>query len=219
MAKKRRKEEVEEEKYEFVPPDFDEKSFLEKDLRGTDTLLVTAGLAVVFGILAYLAGTASAILGLVVLIAGIVLLRYFYRIIKVGPKEVEFRMLAGNIVLFFLLGLGIWILLMNPPFSDHVAPQVSDVKIAPITTHVGVPMVLSANITDNGGISTVQVRIYLSSGPPTELQNMTHNDSVYPNVYQYTATLNTAGDYLYDIAVKDTAGLVTEKTGTFQVVP
>ena len=217
MAKKRRKEEVEEEKYEFVPPDFDEKSFLEKDLRGTDTLLITAVLSVVFGVIAYLAGTVSVILGLVVLIAGIILLRYFYRIVKVGAKEIEFRMLAGNIVLFFFLSLGIWILLMNPPFSDHVAPQIADVSITPVTTHAGIPMVLSANITDNGGIATVQVWINTSGN--SVLYDMSPNGSAYPHTYS-TAPLifNATGDYVYDIVVKDTAGLVSDKKSSFQVL-
>jgi hypothetical protein len=219
MAKKRRKEEVEEEKYEFVPPDFDEKAFLKKDLGGTETLLVTAVLAVVFGIIAYIAAGVSPLLGLVVLIAGIILLRYIYRLLRIGSPDMEFKTLGGNIVLFFFLGLGIWILMMNPPVSDNVAPQVGAATITPAIVHVGEQFNITANITDNGAISSVQITAYLSGSVPGALQNMAPDTSLYPHAYRYTTSLTAAGNYLYDIVVIDTVGHETKVTKTFQVLP
>lgn len=52
MAKKRRiiEKEVEEE-YEFIPPEFDEKEFILKDIYGTKVLMAVALLSVIIGIL------------------------------------------------------------------------------------------------------------------------------------------------------------------------
>ena len=52
MAKKRRiiEKEVEEE-YEFIPPEFDEKEFILKDIYGTKVLMAVALLSIIIGIL------------------------------------------------------------------------------------------------------------------------------------------------------------------------
>ena len=52
MAKKRRIIEKEaEEEYEFIPPEFDEKEFILKDIYGTKVLMAVALLSVIIGIL------------------------------------------------------------------------------------------------------------------------------------------------------------------------
>ncbi len=116
MAKKRRKGEKEEE-YEFIPPEFDEKSFLLKDIEGTKTQLFSAALAVVFGIIAFALSIISPLLGLVALVGGIVFMQYSYGLIKVNKDDIDKKTKIGNVALFFLLFLGVWILLLNPPFS------------------------------------------------------------------------------------------------------
>lgn len=121
MAKKRRKGEKED-TYEWVPPEFDEKAFLEKDIVITKAMMLTAGLAIVFGALAFLVGAAvSNILGFLVYVVGAYVVMKGLpklRILQFAKKEDSDRnSMLGNIALYMLLSLGVWILLMNPPFS------------------------------------------------------------------------------------------------------
>ncbi len=118
MAKKRRKDDLKkEDEYEFVPPEFDERSFLNKDIQGTKTLMVSALLAVTFGVVAFGLSLVNVWLGFLALIVGGVILRYSYTYLKIDRKDVGRNTELGNIALYVLLFLGIWILLMNPPFS------------------------------------------------------------------------------------------------------
>lgn len=120
MARKKRKDEKEE-TYEWVPPEFDEKAFLEKDIEGTKSLMWTALLAVVFGAIAFAIGVAVgqdlATIGVIAIFGGAALLNKFYDLLKLDRESVDKKLLAGNIILFILLSLGVWILLMNEPFS------------------------------------------------------------------------------------------------------
>jgi uncharacterized membrane-anchored protein len=116
MARKRRKDEKEEE-YEWVPPEFDEKAFLLKDIVGTRALMYTAVIGLVFGVAAALVGAAATnYVGAIVYLAGGALLTYMYKLLKVKTEDLDKKSLIGNIALYFLLALGIWILLMNEPF-------------------------------------------------------------------------------------------------------
>lgn len=217
MARKKKKEVVEEE-YEFVPPEFDEKTFLENDIKGTKTLLLTALFAIICGIVAFLVGEINVLLGLIVLFGGMFALRYIYILIKIRPDEVERKTLLGNLVLFFLLFLGIWILMMNPPFSDHTAPQVSKVMIwyqdgngnwvsqdPTAFTFSNIPRGATINITakvaDNGKLSSVQIGF---SALP--LNNMTLASD---HIYEFTkdlSELSGPGPYAFYIVAVDSSG-------------
>jgi len=120
MAKKKRKGEKEEEAYEWVPPEFDEKAFLENDIKGTKSLMISALLAVVFGIIAFGVGMLLGdlqVLAFVIIVAGAALLPRLYPLLKIDPSVISKGLLAGNIAIFILLALGIWIMLMNEPFT------------------------------------------------------------------------------------------------------
>ncbi|MFA6710787.1 MAG: hypothetical protein WCR83_05650 [Candidatus Methanomethylophilaceae archaeon] len=118
MAKKRRRvEKDEKEEYEFTPPEFDEKEFILKDIYGSKMLFAVTLLAVVIGVLASCIGKVwswyGGLLLIIVVIAG---MKPFLRIIKLDADLIEQKSMLGNYVLFFLLSLGVWILLINPPF-------------------------------------------------------------------------------------------------------
>jgi hypothetical protein len=132
MAKKRKKEKKEEEEYEFTPPEFDEKEFLEKEMRDTRTILFTVGYGAVYG------ATAAAIsivdssyvaVGLVLLLVGLFSLKYVYPIFKINVQEFAKKNWAGNIAWFFFTFLAIWVLLFNVPFSDHADPDIKDLTV------------------------------------------------------------------------------------------
>lgn len=119
MAKKRRiVEKAPEEEYEFVPPEFDEKEFILKDFYGTKVVLVVAVIAVVFGIICAVIQKAlnNFWLALAVLFVGAFVQKPLLKLCKFDPELLESKTMVGNIFLYLLFGLGIWILGVNPPF-------------------------------------------------------------------------------------------------------
>lgn len=122
MARKRRiiNKDIEEE-YEFIPPEFDEEEFIRKDIHNTKVLLVAAAMAVVIGIIcSYIqkmfSGPTGVCLGFALLLLSIVAVRPLFKVIGFDINLLEKKSVIGNDIMFLLLGLGIWILFVNPPF-------------------------------------------------------------------------------------------------------
>lgn len=124
MAQKKKKEpqkkeaQKKEETFEWTPPDFNEREFLEKDIKGTKALLVSAMISVVFGVLAFFTQSFYWPAGMVLILIGMLSLRYIYPFFKIDLKDLDKKAWAGNLAMFFLLALGVWIMLLNPPFSS-----------------------------------------------------------------------------------------------------
>jgi hypothetical protein len=117
MARKKRKDEEEEEKYEWVPPEFDERSFLKKDILGTKALMYTTLVAIVFGaVSAALSNYVTSIVGFIAYLGGVIFLNYSFKYARIRTEDVDKKTTIGNIALYMLLALGIWILLINEPF-------------------------------------------------------------------------------------------------------
>ena len=122
MAKKRRiiEKKAQEEDYEFVPPEFDEEEFIRKDLYGTRVLFVVVAFAVAIGILCSCVQKAftdaGLFLGLLLLFLGVSAIKPLLKLVRFDPELLERKTMVGNYLLYLLLGLGIWILLVNPPF-------------------------------------------------------------------------------------------------------
>jgi len=132
MAKKRKKDKGEEQEYEFKPPEFDEKEFLEKELRDTKTVLLTVGYAVLFGVLAgvlSIVDESLAPIGLALVLGGIYSLKYFYPLIKVDISQFQKKNWAGNVAWFFFTFLAVWVLTLNFPMSDHADPSVTNIVV------------------------------------------------------------------------------------------
>jgi hypothetical protein len=225
MAQKQKKEpqksqEKKEEKFEWTPPDFDERDFLTKDMKGTKVLLVTALFSFIAGIVAFLLTDTSWFLGMAVIIGTIIALRYIYPIFKIDVKAIEKKAWAGNIAMCFLLALGIWIVLMNPPFSDHANPTLDDSRIMvqvgsgnwtevanPSTDiYAGQNISFVVNATDMGGIESVEIDIHAQGEQGTYVAMDNPEDARY----QYETTFDIGGNssavYYYVIKATDTRG-------------
>jgi len=132
MAKKRKKGKEQEEEYEFIPPEFDEKEFIRKELRDSKAVIITVIYAILLGIVAgVISALSRSVVGLafVVVIAGILSLKYIYDFLGIDTTGFQKRNWAGNIATFFFTFLSIWILLMNTPFADFTNPVVSEVVV------------------------------------------------------------------------------------------
>lgn len=121
MARKRRvyKKPVEEEEYEFTPPEFDELEFIHKDLYTARILFVVTVLAFVIGIFASFLHKATGMwyVGALLLFLTVAAMKQFLTLLRFEPDLLEGKTMVGNYALFLLLSLGIWILLINPPFA------------------------------------------------------------------------------------------------------
>jgi hypothetical protein len=225
MAQKKKKEpqksqEKKEEKFEWTPPDFDEREFLTKDMKGTKVLLVTALFSFIAGIVAFLFTDTSWFLGMAVIIGTIIALRYIYPIFNIDVKAIEKKAWAGNIAMCFLLALGIWIVLMNPPFSDHSDPTLEDSQILvqvgsgnwtvvtnPSTNiFAGQNISFVVNATDMSGIESVEIDIHIQGGQGSFVPM----DNSEDERYQYITTFDTEGNssavYYYVIKATDIHG-------------
>ncbi|MGQ9587560.1 MAG: hypothetical protein ACUVT7_04165 [Thermoplasmata archaeon] len=132
MAKKRKKEKERGEEYEFKPPEFDEKEFLRQELRNTRIALYTIGYAGLVGVAAGLVSMVSRdLLGVAFLlvILGIVSLKWVYLLLKVDVKSFTRRNWAGNIGTYFFTFLAVWVLLLNMPFADNSKPSIDKVIV------------------------------------------------------------------------------------------
>ncbi len=124
MAKKRRiiEKKAQEEEYEFVPPEFDEEEFIRKDLYGTKVAFLVVAFSIVIGILCscleklFLPEKTGLFLGLLLLFLGVAAIKPFLKLVKFDPDLLERKSMVGNYLLYLLLALGVWILLVNPPF-------------------------------------------------------------------------------------------------------
>ncbi len=210
MAQKKRKEPEVKEEYSFTPPDFNEKEFLEKDITVTKTVLLSALLAVVFGVVAYLTTGVSFVIGLLIIIIGAVGLRYIFKFLPVDLSTVEIKTWLGNGAMFFFLALGIWILLLNPPFGDTVDPQISDLQVWAGDVQYNRPynnvplgeVTFNATVIDNGDLSSVQF-IFTGSDPQTF--DMTVGED---GRYEFTHVFTDTGTYNFAITATDDAGNV-----------
>lgn len=232
MARKKRKVEKKEEEYEWTPPEFDERAFLEKDIRDTRTLAVTVLSCVVFAVIAYFVGTAVHFaLGFVVLLVGLYSLRFIYQLAKVDRENIETKSKVSNYLLFFFLFMGLWILFMNPPFSDHTKPHIETVEIwvydndthewtlmtpenRGTLIHAGKVVNITAVITDNGDLKNTQINVH-PSGEMGSFVNMTY---VSNDTFQYISAYDTGEiTYYFVILAEDKAGNTNQYEGSFYV--
>lgn len=142
MAKKRKKQKKaeEEEKYEFIPPEFDEKQFLKDEMSATKQVLLIVGYGALMGALAALATilTSNGIPGLVVLVAGFGTMKILFNALKFDLSKFTKKTWLGHSAWFFFTFLAIWILLINPPFTDFASPEVKNVRLAVTVDGVGI---------------------------------------------------------------------------------
>jgi hypothetical protein len=235
MARKKRKDEVEEPKYEFVPPDFDEKAFLEKDIRGTKTLILATFLGILAGVLAFALTNISILLGGIVIIASAVGLKFLIPILRIETEGVEKKTLIGNILIILLLSLGIWIVMLNPPFSDQIPPEI--IAPGPSITfnsgsgwhdyindgatpiHSGNQVNISVPVRDNDYVKSVTISVHLSGNPDYFVpMDATAVKDVYNYISAYTTGASNSA-YIYTINVTDRVGHLTTVSGSFTINP
>ncbi|MFQ5910643.1 MAG: hypothetical protein ACE5IJ_07995 [Thermoplasmata archaeon] len=172
MAKKKHRKE---EKVVFKRPEFDEREFMEKELVNAKVGIITLFYALPFAVVSWqfaLAGLSQ--LGLLAAIIGILSLRYAYPFFHIDVDAFEKKNWLGNGAVFVFAWLSIWILLLNPPFSDLASPVISGVQVGDdsgnwveaspsevVTVNRSVDGIFTvkARVVDNAGVSRVDISI------------------------------------------------------------
>lgn len=105
--------------YTFALPDFDERSFMRREVSSARTTFVATGVAFVAGLLAWLFHLAGNAAGLPWQIGFLPILAAIWAVPRVAVKfgaEVDpkdWKAMLGNGFLVFFTGLSVWILAMN----------------------------------------------------------------------------------------------------------
>lgn len=220
MAQKKRKEPEVKEEYNFTPPDFNEKEFLEKDITVTKTVLLSALLALVFGVVAYFTTNLSFVIGLLIIVIGAVALKRIFEFLPVDLSALENKTWFGNGAMFFFLALGIWILLLNPPFGDTIDPQINDLEVWAGELQYNRPynnvplgeVTFNATITDNGDLSKVE---FAFTGADPQTFDMVKGDD---GRYEFTYNFTVANTYTFAVIATDDAGNTQTYTSSIQIV-
>lgn len=175
MAKKRHRVE---EKVVFKKPDFDEKEYMRKELLNAKVGIITFFYALPYGVVSWQLTLADlSILGFLAVIVGILSLRFVYPYFGVDVEDFEKKTWVGNGAVLVFTWLSIWVLLLNPPFSDMATPDITSVQVSgndganwtaaardaltPVNLSGPPPyyVAIKAKVTDNVGISRVVMEI------------------------------------------------------------
>ncbi len=214
---KKKEDDVQEEGYDFIPPDFDEDAFIHKEMvsfRTTLTLFVVGIVAALasWGLFAAVDGARVGwLLGMVVFAVFFALLKPLYRWRKIDISHYKRREWIGSAFLLFFTWLGIWLVLLNPPFSDFAEPDVA-AYANPGVAPVGGDVVIDVFYTDNEGVESFA---FLLTGPDGPVAVEEHH--VTGPHYQYVADDLAAGTYTFQATGADATGREGHDNGTFEV--
>lgn len=215
MAKKKKAEE----EFVFVPPEFNEKEFIEKDLQDSKIVIITTIFGIAIGALAAVATIyVSGILGFFIIIAmGYVLFRVLFRLLKVdisGYKRKDYFYKGGT---YLITAIALWILLLNPPFAFTTPPSFHGPAAVQMYEHSGgtwIPTSLNettaatispgeVNITAHVlSIGRASLTIYITQGTSQSHSSMTLASG---NTFDFITNV-TAGSYTFYIVAKSPSG-------------
>jgi len=132
MAKKKRKEKEPEEKYEFKPPEFDERQFLIDEMSTTKRMVLLVIYGAVFGVLAgiFTIMFKNGYLGFLVLVAGAALMKFYLQLTGTDLSKFTKKTWAESAFSFFFTFLAIWLIAVNPPFYDGVGPEIRNIQLS-----------------------------------------------------------------------------------------
>lgn len=218
MAKRKGGDEPEE-SYDFIPPDFDEDGFIHKEMisfRTTSTLVVVGILtAIVSWLLFPAVGEGLGWwVGILVAAAGFAALKPLYKLLKFDISHYARREWLGTGFLLFFTWLAFFMILLNPPFSDHSAPTV-DVYTSPNAVQAGGELTIDVFVRDNAAVETFtftfgnDTAMIADQGMLEELGN---------GHYRYTTTV-TEGTYSIAALGADGAGHETLTETNVEVLP
>ena len=210
---------MEKEEKEYKPPAFDKKEFMETEISVAKGTIFAVVLAIPVAIVAFFLTGFSAIVGLVVGLAGIGIVWFLLPIIGIEVAGFKITHWLGVISTYFFLFLAIWVVLCNPPFSDKALPDIANVRVSwdggdyldvdelgtgnsiTIPTTNVTQMRIQAQVTDNVelNVNTVDIRMY--DGTPLPMSQ----NATFDYIFEHTVAAPAAG-MSFTISAQDTNG-------------
>ena len=241
MAKKRRQKIEKKDETEFDIPEFDEHKFISLELSKAKISLVAFLYAILIVFLThqlynitYPDARAPVVLGLFAVAALPLITKY----VKVDLSEFDWKNWVGSGAVYIFSWLAIFILVINPPFSDFVDPEINefaeyirdndltknwtlwDTDLSPYKIKSPVKIRFSAEIEDNSPIIKDSVKITITNNLNNSIIN-TRMKHMGDNVFQIELDNNDQPFlkeiYNYRIEAKDSYGHKTVKTGRFEI--
>ncbi|MFW6304158.1 MAG: hypothetical protein ACOC1V_00085 [Candidatus Saliniplasma sp.] len=192
MAKRKKRDKEEDEEFEYEFPEFDRKEYMLDELRKGKCVYISVALAPVFSIIAhyiFMYSGHQALLGFLVGLTGIGLLKTLFQIAGIDISELGKKEWALSVAMYLFTFLAVWVILMNPPFSDFAAPTLNEVELefeddGEILEHDNVTageeynVTIIATISDNVEVDHDSVQVYIDGDwHDMEWETDTHNYS------------------------------------------
>ena len=127
MARRKRKDD----EPDWVAPDFDEVGYMRRELEGARAAVATIGWAVIGALVAF---ALYSVLPVLAFFAGIAVgagMYFVFPLIGIKTDAFKRRDWIGHGFTYFFSWLAFWIILLNPPFSDHTDPTIQGISISP----------------------------------------------------------------------------------------
>lgn len=188
MARRKRKDEAP----DWTPPEFDEVTYMRREIESAQVALVTIGWAAVGAIIAWLLyAYVHPVVGFLVGLAAFALLYLLLPSLGLPTDKFKARDWMGHASIYFFSWLAFFIIILNPPFGDHTPPTIQFVAAGTYATSTNgdppvgnlycVPLSAGATVaatsqsgnntlyvlfraTDNVGISQVNVTVTPGTG-------------------------------------------------------
>jgi hypothetical protein len=209
-----------EENYEFIPPDFDEDTFIHRELVSFRTTLILflwaiVAAAVSWGAFAAMGGVETGwLLGLGIAAVFFLGLKKLFGVLKVDIKHFGKREWLGTGALYFFTWLSFFIIAVNPPVSDFAAPRV-ELHASPLLQEADDPVTIDLFVDDNHAVDDYTFRLERNGQPLAgkgDLAEVGHGH------YRYSAANLTPGTYVATASATDDRGHMDNHTVSFAVV-
>ena len=151
MAKKKRREEP-----EVEVPDFDEVKFMRGEMRALRVTVLVVLWAIPAALVSWVLTVPPLSVSVVAFFAGIgmlFLLKWVLPILKVDISEWKRKDWMGQGSTFFFTWLAVWLLLLNPPFTDLTPPLIVGVNVG------GVPVACGSRVNPDGYLPILNVSV------------------------------------------------------------
>jgi len=231
VARRKKKEE----EPEWKPPEFDEVEFMRKEISGARAAAAVVGWAILGALVSFVLFPVNWILAFFVGLLAVIGLFYVFPFVGIRTKTFQRRDWIGHGAIYFFSWLAFWIVLLNPPFSDHADPAVFGFQvgsynpavnpgparwsvscIVPTSSSVSVPLGTNTTIfvvfraTDNAGVPSVQVTV---NGVPADATEVSGDSGCKPTGATYAAGSRTlsvpvsgSSPIVLDIVATDAGG-------------
>ena len=209
-----------EENYEFIPPDFDEDTFIHRELVSFRTTLILflwaiVAAAVSWGAFAAMGGVKTGwLLGLGIAAVFFLGLRKLFAVLKVDIKHFGKREWLGTGALYFFTWLSFFIIAINPPISDFAAPRV-ELHASPGLQEADDPVTIDLFVDDNHAIDDYTFRLERDGQMLAGKGDLT---TVGRGHYRYWANGLAPGSYVASASATDDSDHTDNDTVSFAVV-